>query len=152
MSRSTAVAIGTTMLLLAGCASSGGGAGAADPARSSADSTGIPDDALVVGADALAGTSDNLLDVLMRELSSMQVVDPRMAGCPLVSFRGPVTGTPMSNPLVYVDGTRSSGTCLLTSLNSTSVQRVEIYPTGHTGRPGYVTHPHGLILIFMRSR
>ena len=31
------------------------------------------------------------------------------------------------------------------------VARVEVYPQGVTRRPGYGTHAHGLILVFMRT-
>ena len=62
-----------------------------------------------------------------------------------MSFQGTV------NPHVYVDGTRATDTCVLTSLRSHDVERVEVYPQGVTRRPGYGTHAHGLILVFMKQ-
>jgi hypothetical protein len=57
----------------------------------------------------------------------------------------------ITDPLVYLDGTRTRDTCILEQLRATDVERVEIYPMGVTTRPGYSTHPHGLILVFMRE-
>jgi hypothetical protein len=55
------------------------------------------------------------------------------------------------NPQVYVDGTRATDTCILQSLRSDDVDSVEVYPMGVTKRPGYATHAHGLILVFLRG-
>lgn len=71
--------------------------------------------------------------------------------CPEISLRNHVTFRSFVNPHVYVDGTRSTDTCILESLQGGDVDRVEVYPQGFTHRPGYGTHAHGLILVFMRS-
>ena len=62
-----------------------------------------------------------------------------------VAFQGAI------KPHVYVDGTLSADTCILESLRTNDVRSVEVYPQGFTKRPGYATHAHGLILIFMRG-
>lgn len=140
--------------LLLGCAPSGSPGEGEEGARPGWESAAPPTGAVVVGREALSQAPGPLLEVMAQELASMEVIRSRetAADCPLIAFRGPVTGTSFSNPVVYVDGSRSSGTCILRSLDSEAVERVEVYPTGHTERPGYVTHPHGLILVFMRIR
>ena len=60
---------------------------------------------------------------------------PRDHAAQSVNFKGAV------NPHVYVDGTRTTDTCVLDSLRTTDVERVEVYPQGFTTRPGYArTH------------
>ena len=68
-----------------------------------------------------------------------------------MTLRSAVTFQGVVNPHVYVDGTRATDTCVLESLRTVDVERVEVYPQGFTTRPGYGTHAHGLILVFMRS-
>lgn len=144
-----ALAIGAS-LLLAGCLASAPG-GEQEPSQSSADEP--PDAAIVVGPSALSRAPGSLLAAMLRELTVMEVSrqSSTTAGCPKISFRGPLTVGSVSNPLVYVDGNRAGNTCVLTGLNSGQVDRVEVYPTGHTGRSGYANHPQGLILVFMRG-
>lgn len=117
------------------------------------ESEGTPDNAIVLDWEALRGTDDWLLYALASHVPSIRVnFNPERADdrCPRVSLRGPLVGTALSNPLVYVNGTRTSDTCILVSIRSTEVERVEVYPAGFTGRSGYTTHPHGLILVFTR--
>lgn len=150
--RCRAVALGVALVLLAGCASAHPLGEEDRDLRSSWDEGNIPPSAFLVTRDALSQRSGSLLEAMSQEVSSMEVVWTRRFRCPLIALRGPVTGSPASNPLVYVDGTRlSSGTCALDNLMSGSVEHVELYPTGHTERSGYATYPHGLILVFMRA-
>ena len=72
--------------------------------------------------------------------------------CPQVNLRSHATFKTVVNPHVYVDGTRITDTCILESLRTRDVESVEVYPMGYTKRPGYGTHAHGLILVFMRSQ
>lgn len=112
-----------------------------------------PEDAIIVDRDALARSDDQLLYVLLGRVPSVTAdYEPGGLGdrCPRVSLRGPLVGTSLSNPVVYVNGTRTSDTCVLVNMRSTEIDWVELYPRGTTRRPGYVTHPHGLILIFTR--
>ena len=71
--------------------------------------------------------------------------------CPQISLRSHVTLATAVEPHVYIDGTRATDTCILESLQSQDVGLVEIYPQGFTKRPGYGTHAHGLILVFLRT-
>jgi hypothetical protein len=71
--------------------------------------------------------------------------------CPLIALRGAASTTSITDPHVYVDGSRSTDTCILETLSTRDVERVEVYPQGYTTRPGYGRNAHGLILVFMRS-
>lgn len=137
-------------LALAGCASTGDHAEEA----TKRDTASTPGNAIVVGFETLReAEGKRLIDVLTDEVPQMRVrLNPQARGerCPRISLRGPITGTSFSNPEVYINGTRTSDTCSLTNLSTSNIERVELYPTGNTSRSGYVTHPHGLILIFTR--
>lgn len=129
------------------------GALACAPARTDSNGEPRPDrapsGANVVTAATLAQVSGSLLSAMMQELTMIDVeIGP---GCPRIALRGPVVGGSFSNPAVYVDGTRTTNTCVLTSLDTDDVDRVEVYASGHTDRPGYANHPRGLILVFMRG-
>lgn len=71
--------------------------------------------------------------------------------CPLIALRGAASTTSITGPHVYVDGSRSTDTCILETLSTRDVERVEVYPQGYTTRPGYGRNANGLILLFMRS-
>ena len=71
--------------------------------------------------------------------------------CPIITLRNAVSFQGVVNPHVYVDGIRATDTCVLVHLRTQDVARVEVYPLGFTQRPGYGTHAHGLILVFMKS-
>jgi hypothetical protein len=43
-----------------------------------------------------------------------------------------------------------SNTCILNELSTIDLSLVEVYPSG-IPRPGYRTHPYGVILIFVRK-
>jgi hypothetical protein len=77
-------------------------------------------------------------------------IHPSSGQCPQISLRSHVTFETVVEPHIYVDGTRATDTCILESLRGQDVDMVEIYPMGFTTRPGYATHAHGLILVFMR--
>jgi hypothetical protein len=92
----------------------------------------------------------DLLGTLVGKIPNFRLL--RSSGeCPIIRLRGTASIQGASNPHVYVDGTRTAGTCVLRSLRSRDVSRVEVYSLGFTMRPGYGTHAHGLILVFMRS-
>lgn len=118
-----------------------------------AERAATPENAIVVDAEALAESDDWLLYALASHIPTISVnYNPMNSSerCPRISLRGPLVGTSLSNPLVYVNGTRTANTCVLVNIRSTETAWVEVYPTGSTRRPGYTTHPHGLILVFTR--
>ena len=92
-----------------------------------------------------------VLDAMRNRLPAIKIQDDP-SGCPQIELRGrdAIDINASSNPLVYVDGTRSNDTCALITLPAASVRRVEIYPLGYTPRPGYAGSGHGLILIFLK--
>lgn len=104
----------------------------------------------VLTGTALEDGPGDLLATLVGKIPNFRL--QRNSGrCPIITLRGAVSFEGLVNPHVYVDGTRTTDTCVLTSLRATDVSRVEVYPLGFTTRPGYGTHAHGLILVFMRS-
>jgi hypothetical protein len=71
--------------------------------------------------------------------------------CPQITLRNNVSYGDFGNPHVYVDGTRTTDTCILESIRTEDVERVEVYALGVTTRPGYAAHAYGLILLFLRG-
>ena len=134
-------------LLLAACASQ----------RFSEEQTGsfeggveIQGGATVISGVTLENETGSVLDALVGRVPNLRI--RRMSGdCPQINLRTSVSFESVTNPQVYVDGTQIADTCVLESLLAQNVEFVEIYPMGVTSRPGYATHSHGLILVFLRS-
>ena len=141
--RSTALLI---PLLLASCQTARFPDGQARP------DSGIDmrDGAIILTGTALTDGRGSILGTMEGKVPNMKV---RRSGgrCPEVNIRQQIAFQRDIRPKVYVDGTLSTDTCILESLRSHDVQSVEVYPQGFTKRPGYATHAHGLILIFMRG-
>lgn len=138
-------------LLVAACASMQGGDHAEETTEREASD--VPGNALVVGFEDLQDSQGRLLDALVSHVPGITVSIPsggREKTCPRISLRGPLVGNQLSNPGVYIDGTRTSDTCSIARMVTHNVERVELYPSGSTSRSGYATHPHGLILVFTR--
>ena len=106
--------------------------------------------ATILSGRALDDRRGSVLDALQGAVPGMRILKPRDQ-CPSITIRGHVTFESVVNPMVYVDGTRAVDTCILDTLRTDDVESVEIYPMGVTTRPGYATHAHGLILVFMRG-
>lgn len=138
--------------VLAGCASAKGpdytGSSAAEPEES--PSVSFERGAVVLTGAALTDGAGSLLATMSGKIPNFHV--HRIAGdCPQITLRNVGNMSGVVSPHVYVDGTRATDTCVLESLSSNDVERVEVYPQGYTTRPGYGRHGPGLILIFMRS-
>ena len=103
---------------------------------------------LLIERAQLEDTGGPLLEAISR--AQPQIKTEHTSTCPRVVLRGPMVLRGFNDPDVYVDGTRAGDTCILDHLPAEDVERVEIYPTGVTPRPGYATSPHGLILVFLR--
>lgn len=131
-------------LFAASCASLGGSTGD-DPDGGVSFDRG----AVVLSGPALEDGAGSVLGAMTGKVPSLRV--HQTGGCPEITLRSYVSYVGISNPHVYVDGTRATDTCVLESLRTNDVQRVEVYPQGFTRRPGYGTHAPGLILVFMRS-
>lgn len=110
---------------------------------------GIPPSA-VLDMEVEGEESGMLLDAMVRRIPTMRIrFDTR---CPAISLRGQNTAPGLTDPEVYVDGLRGVDTCILNHLAVADVRLVEVYAQGVTSRPGYVTSPRGLILVFTRQR
>lgn len=139
-------AIPVLILLLAACAKN-------QPEREFRSGGGVThrDGAIIISGVALTDGLGSVLSALRGKVPNMRIY--RGSGhCPQVSLRSAATFGTVVNPHVYVDGTRITDTCILESLRARSVQSVEVYPMGFTKRPGYGTHAHGLILVFMLTQ
>ena len=120
--------------------------------RSGQNTNGVTSEngALVLTGQSLGDGQGDLLGTMVGKVPNFRVRRVRQQ-CPQITLRNAVSFQSVVNPHVYVDGARATDTCILESLRANDVQRVEVYPTGVTQRPGYGTHAHGLILIFMRD-
>jgi len=107
-------------------------------------SAGGDGSATVVRGTELGG---NLLESLRGRVPSM-TISYAAGDCPHIEFRGMRSAKFQGNPDVYVDGTRMLDTCILTQIGSNDIDYVEVYPSGHTSRPGIQRSPFGLILVF----
>lgn len=109
----------------------------------------LTDGAVILAGAALDDEPGTVLAAMIGKVPGFRVL--RVNQCPEIRLRSSVSARGAANPHVYVDGTRATNTCILESLRARDVERVEVYPQGFTKRPGYGTHAHGLILVFMRS-
>lgn len=142
-----------TAFLLVGCLAPRPAVPGSQDGSRGEDGSEDPEGALVMSREALDRYGGRLMDAMEAEFTSLRVVyEPSATLCPLVSLRGSIVSTTYSNPLVFVDGNRMTNTCVLDELDTGDVERVELYPSGRTSRPGYSNHPSGLILVFTRER
>ena len=107
---------------------------------------------VVISGDALRSDPTlTLLDAVRRAMPQARTAgtgDP--TSCPIIELRGKDLITGDSNPTVYVDGVRAVDTCPLTMIQAINAKLVEVYPLGVTSRAGYLSNPHGLILVFLQ--
>jgi hypothetical protein len=138
----TRIGLLVALVLLPACAS---GPGEDIPSGVSFDRGGV-----IIQGPALQDGSGSVLAAMAGKVPNFRV---RRVGetCPEITLRNHVSYRTLVNPHIYVDGTRATDTCILDALRTVDVERVEVYPQGFTYRPGYGTHAHGLILVFMRS-
>ncbi len=109
------------------------------------------DGATVVTAEELHGSNGSVLRAIMGKVPNMKVNFIGLDRCPAITLRHYKDIHGNNFPLVYLDGTRTTNTCILETLPAYDLDRVEIYPMGFTKRPGYGTHTQGLILLFSRT-
>lgn len=136
---------------MSGCASRGGAGDVQDPGDTSDRRGGVTHEggAFVITGPALEDGHGSVLAAMVGKVPNFRL-QRNTKGCPIVTLRNAVSFMGVVSPHVYVDGTRATDTCVLESMRTIDVERVEVYPQGFTRRPGYGTHAHGLILIFMR--
>jgi hypothetical protein len=133
-------------LVLAGCA-----ARSTAMADERGDGVQFEHGAVILTGRSLTDGPGTVLAAMSGKVPNLKV-RRQIGQCPQLILRGHssfVEG--IENPHVYVDGTRSTDTCILETLRTDDVVRVEVYPQGYTTRPGYAPHSAGLILVFMRG-
>lgn len=148
IARRTSTALATAVALAAGW-----GCGASRSAPDSEAGRGVVFEggAIIVSGEALEDGPGSLLAAMSGKVPNFRVRRPASSTCPEITLRGHSSFQNVANPLVYVDGSRTNDTCILESIRTDDVERVEVYPQGFTTRPGYATHGPGLILVFMRT-
>jgi hypothetical protein len=99
---------------------------------------------VVEGSEMTAGFT--VLEGLRSRFPAVQVRSSQR--CPELVIRGRSSIQGSSAPLVYVDGQRAADACILSLIRAAEVNRVEVYPTGQTSRPGYFSNGTGLVLVF----
>jgi hypothetical protein len=103
--------------------------------------------AIVLEGEDFRGRGQTLLRIMAERVSGMSV---NYGGqCPSIQIRGRKSLFGNNDPLIYVDGARALNTCVLDDMSPDPVQRVEVYPSGVSYRPGYDTSRNGLILVFV---
>ena len=108
-----------------------------------------PSGAIVFTEAQLDEANVSLLELMRRRMAGLQVQPTGL--CPEVVLRGRSTVQTSSSPAIYVQGMQASNTCILAEMSTSDMSRVEIYPNGVPARPGYKTHPYGVILIFVQG-
>lgn len=108
----------------------------------------IPSNATVIDRNHLQAGGADLLRVIVGRVPGLLVDYSRP--CPELQLRGRKGVSRPPAPSIFVNGTRTSNTCVLTMIRPDEVARVEVYPGGITRRPGYTPNSDGLILVFLR--
>ncbi len=105
---------------------------------------------IIRGPELSADPGQTVLDAIRHEMPQLHIAGwTQYTRCPMLQLRGMDSLEGNNNPDVYVDGTRTTDTCPLVTIQAVSTERIEVYPMGMTSRPGYPSSGHGLILIFL---
>ncbi len=139
----------TVCLFLSGCATTHSFDSESQPDGAPSASAGTH--AVIVTEETLSADAGlTVLEAIRRAMPRIRISGWSSSQCPILMLRGQDTIRGDPSPSVYVDGVRVMDTCVLTTLQSIAVSRIEIYPTGVTPRAGYEHSGRGLILIFMK--
>ena len=106
---------------------------------------------LVISGRALTvDAGRTVLDAIKYSMPQLRITGwTQYTRCPMLELRGKDSVNGSNDPDVYVDGTRTSDTCPLVTIQAIQTERIEVYPLGMAARPGYPGSGHGLILIFL---
>ena len=105
---------------------------------------------IITGHALTADPGRTVLDAIRQSMPQLRIAGyTQYTRCPNLELRGRDSMEGNNNPDVYVDGTRTTDTCPLITIQAVSTERIEVYPLGMTSRPGYPSSGHGLILIFL---
>lgn len=141
------VAVAMAAALTASCTGGRGGSSGQSGARGGVT---MENGGVVLTGATLEDGRGNVLSTMQGKVPGFRYRRQR-GECPRITLRNNVSYGDFGNPHVYVDGTRATDTCILDSVRTEDVERVEVYALGVTTRAGYATHPYGLILLFMRG-
>lgn len=135
------------LVLVLGAATACAGSGASPEARPAGNRGSVT---VLTRAELRRSGGGDLLTALAGRIALMRVERRSAASpCPVITLRGDRTVIGSRNPMVFVDGTEMSDTCVLQQIRTDDVSSVEVYPGGLTQRPGYRAHANGLIVIFL---
>jgi hypothetical protein len=95
--------------------------------------------------------TSNLLDGIRNRIPGTTISYQR-GGCPRILFRGRRSVDQYGTPSVYVDGTLTIDTCVLTTLSVTEIDRVEVFTSGNAARADVRPNPSGLIFVYRINR
>jgi len=105
---------------------------------------------VITGRALSADPGRTVLDAIRHSMPQLHIAGwTQYTRCPMLQLRGMDSVEGKNDPDVYVDGTRTTDTCPLVTIQAVSTERIEVYPMGMTSRPGYPSSGHGLILIFL---
>lgn len=105
----------------------------------------------VIDFTHLGRAGGDLLASLQGRVPNLRVERIPGRRCPMVVMRGERTLNGSADPVVYVDGTAMTDTCILSQLRVSEVATVELYPGGISPGAGYAVSPNGVILVFLRD-
>lgn len=105
----------------------------------------------VIDGAQLNRMGGDLLTALLGRVNNIRVHFIPGRRCPAVVMRGPRTVTGSGDPLIYVDGTAMSDTCILREISANEVASVELYPGGIAPRAGVAQSANGVILVFLNG-
>ena len=103
-------------------------------------------DAIVIRGDQMSGT---VLQAIAINVPAARITTPS-GQCPRIIFRGNVSMHNQPNPSIYIDGTQMADTCILNTLSSHDIERVEVYPSGNSPDATIRRNPAGVIAIYRR--
>ena len=91
--------------------------------------------------------SGSVLDALRYRVPGT-TIGQTSSGCPTIMFRGARSLRNQRNPSVYVDGTLMLDTCILQQINSSEVERFEVYASGMVSKANIQRDPFGVIMVY----
>ena len=130
---------------LAACGNPPGNSGPA-PRRITMQGSGT-----VIDGEQLNHMGGDLLTALLGRVNNLRVHFIPGRRCPALIMRGERTVTGSGDPLVYVDGTAMTDTCILREISANEVKSVELYPGGIAPHAGVQHSANGVILVFLVS-
>ena len=90
---------------------------------------------VITGRALSADPGRTVLDAIRYQMPQLRIAGwTQYTRCPLLEMRGKDSVEGTNNPDVYVDGTRTTDTCPLVTIQAVSTERIEVYPMGMAPR------------------